>query len=117
MGGELLFSGSNPDSKGGPDSRFSRISAGIEYKWQTNQTVFGRRLAWHGRLIQYYYTNKVDFDPPPTEEQLRSSTEIGISASIDPPITIFGFDYSQWGVSYENSDIGSAIKLITTFPF
>jgi hypothetical protein len=117
VGGELLFSGNKPNSGDDNDSRFSRISVGAEYKWQTNQAIFGRRLAWHARLIQYIYADKADFPPPPDTEQLGRSTEVGISASIDPPITVFGFDYSQWGVSYEKSDLGAAIKLITTFPF
>lgn len=117
VGGETLWSGNNPKYAEEPDSTFTRLSIGTEYKWQTDWSPFGRRVSWHGRLIQYYFTHKVTFEAPPEEEQIRNSTEVGLSLGIDPPINIFGYELRQAGLAYEKADNGKAIKLIATFPF
>jgi hypothetical protein len=117
IGSEFLWSGNNPKHEEEPDSTFTRLGIGAEYKWQTNWSPFGYRVSWHARLVQYYFTHRVTLEPPPKEEQIENSTEVGFSFGIDPPINIFGYKFRQGGIAYERSDDVTAIKLFTTFPF
>ena len=117
VGGEFLWAGNEPKYEDEPASNFSRLSMGAEYKWQTNWTPFGYRVSWHGRLVQYFFTGKVEFEPPPKKEEIKSSTEVGLSFGIDPPINIFGYKFRQGGIAYERADDVRAIKFLTTFPF
>jgi len=117
IGGELLWAGNNPKYADEPDTKFTRLGLGVEYKWQTNWSPFGHRVAWHARLLQYYFAHRVAFEPPPTEVKIQSSTEVGVSFGIDPPINLLGYKFRQGGIGYEASDNFNAIILFTTFPF
>ncbi|MCP4000787.1 MAG: hypothetical protein GY727_07745 [Gammaproteobacteria bacterium] len=116
IGAELLFAGNDP---GGSASRtrFTRIGAGAEYKWNTNWQVFGQKISWHPRLIQWVYINPVNIEQPRFEEKIKYATEIGLSFGINKPIDVLGFAFSQGGIAYEKGDNYDAIKLYTTFPF
>jgi len=116
LGGEILFAGNDAGSEASR-SRFSRIGAGAEYKWQTNWRLFGKRLSFHPRLIQWFYVNPVDIEKPRFEEKLRHATEVGLSVGIDKPINILGYEFSQGGIAAEKGDDYRAIKLYTVFPF
>ncbi len=117
VGGEFLRAGNKPKYADEPDSNFTRLSMGAEYKWQTDWSPFGYRVSWHGRLIQYFFTHEVAFAPPPKEEKIENSTEVGLSFGIDPPINILGYKFRQGGIGYERADNVRAIKFFTTFPF
>jgi hypothetical protein len=116
IGAEFLHARNDP---GGDASRtkFTRIGAGAEYKWQTDWRVFGQRISWHPRIIQWVYINPVDIEGPRFEEDLKRATEIGLAFGIDKPIDILGFAFSQGGIAYEKGDEYDAIKLYTVFPF
>ena len=117
VGGELLWAGNDPKKSTEPETSFFRVGVGAEYKWQTNWSPFGYRVSWHGRLIQYFFTHEITFEPPPTEVKVRSSTEIGVSFGIDPPVNILGYKFRQLGLAYEYADNVRGIRLTTTFPF
>ena len=117
IGGELLRAGNNPKYDEEPNTRFTRLGIGAEYKWQTNWSPFGHRVSWHGRLLQYYFTHKVTYEAPPTEVEIKNSTEVGVSFGIDPPINLLGYKFRQGGIGYERSENFNAIILFTTFPF
>ena len=90
---------------------------GVEYKIQTQWYPFGHKVAWHGRLIQYHFSNPVNFEEPDDEFAIKSSTEVGVSFSIDPPLYIMGYGFKQGGIGIEKADNFRAIKLFTSFPF
>jgi len=117
LGGEFLWAGNNPKPEDEVNTNFSRISMGAEYKWQTNWSPFGYRVSWHGRLVQYFFTHRVAFQPPTETVKIQNSTEVGVSFGIDPPINIFGYKFRQGGIAYERSEDVRAIKFLTTFPF
>jgi hypothetical protein len=116
IGAEVLLAGNDPGNNASR-TRFTRIAAGAEYKWQTDWQVFGQRISWHPRLIQWVYINPVDIEAPRYEEDIKYATEIGLAFGIDKPINVLGFDFSQGGIAYEKGDEYDAIKLYTVFPF
>lgn len=116
VGGEYLHAGNRPN-QGDPASSFSRWGIGAEYKWSTNWQPYGHRVSWHGRLIQRYFTDAVNFDPPYEKTKINRSTELGVSFGIDPPISILGYKFTQGGIGYQFADGYDAITLFTTFPF
>jgi hypothetical protein len=117
VGGEVLWAGNNPKYADEPDTKFSRLGIGAEYKWQTSWSPFGRRVSLHGRVLQYYFAHRVAYEAPPTEVKIQNATEIGLSFGLNPPVNILGYKFRQGGVGYERSDEVRAIKLFTTFPF
>ena len=117
VGGEFLWAGNHPKYDGEPDTSFTRWGIGAEYKLQTSWAPLGHRVSVHGRLLQWYYSNAVNFEPPREPTNLNRATEIGLSFGIDPPINIFGYQFQQGGIGYERADEVKAIKLFTTFPF
>jgi hypothetical protein len=117
IGGEFLLAGNQPKYDDEPDTSFTRLSVGAEYKWQTNWAPFGYRVSWHGRLVQYFFTDQVTYEAPPREVNINNSTEVGVSFGIDPPINIFGYKFRQGGIAYERADEVRAIKFLTVFPF
>jgi len=116
VGGEALVAGNHPLGEGDA-TRFGRWSLGAEYKWQTDWEPFGRRVSWHARLIQYYYSDVLELQSPLVTIPVNAATEVGASFGIDPPLNIFGYKFRQGGVAYEYSGNFKAIKLITRFPF
>lgn len=116
VGGELLWAGNNPNNEE-PDTRFTRLALGAEYKWQTNWEPFGRRVSLHTRVIQWIYGDGLRLEPPIERVNIDNATEIGVSFGISPPINILGYKFRQGGIGYERSDEYNAITLFTTFPF
>ena len=116
VGGELLWAGNNPNNDE-PDTSFTRLALGVEYKWQTNWEPFGRRVSWHTRLIHWMYGNAATLEPPIERVNIDNATEIGVSFGINPPINILGYKFRQGGIGIERSDEYSAVTLFTTFPF
>ena len=116
IGGEFLWAGNNPNGDD-PTTNFSRLGIGIEYKIQTNWTVFDRLVSWHLRAIHWNYTNAVDFEAPVLPFELNRSNEIGLSFGLSRPIKMLGYNFTQLGIGYEKSDGFDAIKFFTTFPF
>jgi hypothetical protein len=117
VGGEFLWAGNDPKYEDEPNTNYSRIGMGAEYKWQTNWSPFGYRVSWHGRLIQNFFTQEVTYETPPEKVTIQNSTEVGLSFGIDPPINILGYKFRQGGIGYERADGIRAIKFFTTFPF
>jgi hypothetical protein len=116
VGGEFLWARNSPN-KGLPTSSFSRWGLGAEYKIPTDWYAFGRNLSFHGRILQYYFGNSVNFEEPLTEFKVKYSTEVGISFGVNPPIKILGYNFRQGGIGFERAGEYKAIKLFTTFPF
>lgn len=116
IGGEFLRAVNNPRDNA-PKTSFTRWGAGIEYKYQTNWELHGRRISLHTRLLQWYFDDVAVFLPPVERLELRSATELGFSFGVDPPITILGYDFVQGGIGYEKADKVTAITFFTTFPF
>ncbi len=116
IGGEVLWARNRP-GKDKLTTSFTRFGLGVEYKIPTNWYPFGHKVAWHGRLLQYYFSNPVNFEEPDDEFAINNSTEVGVSFSIDPPLYIMGYGFKQGGIGFEKADNFTAIKLFTTFPF
>ena len=117
LGGEFLWAGNNPKKQEEPDSNFTRIGLGLEYKYQTPWYVFDRHVSLHGRLIHWEYVNAANLEPPIEPIRIERSTEVGISFGLNPGINILGYNFRQGGIGYERSDEFKAVKLFTTFPF
>ena len=116
IGGEYLLAGNNPDTDD-PNTRFSRLGGGLEYRHAMGWTFFNRRTFLHTHLVGYYYLNDVDFLPPRETIQLDHSIEIGLSLGIDPPLEYLGISLDQFGLGYKIGDDLRAITLIGSFPF
>jgi len=116
VGGEFLWARNSPN-KGLPTSSFSRWGLGAEYKIPTKWYAFGRNLSLHGRVLQYFFGNPVNFEDQLDEFKVKYSTELGISVGLDKPINIFGYKFRQGGIGFERAGEYKAIKLFTTFPF
>jgi hypothetical protein len=116
IGGEFLWAGNNPNGDE-PTTSFSRLGAGAEYRIPTDWEMAGRRVSWNLRLIQWYYSNAVNFKPPRERYELTEVTEVGVSLSVDKPIKILGYGFSQAGIGYEKTSGFDAIVFYTTFPF
>jgi len=117
LGGEFLWAGNNPKKQQEPDSNFTRLGLGLEYKYQTPWYVFDRHVSLHGRLIHWEYVNAANLEPPIDPIRIERSTEVGISFGLNPGINILGYNFRQGGIGYERSDEFKAVKLFTTFPF
>ena len=100
-----------------PNTRFSRVAIGGEYKWPTRWSAFGRRLHLLPRLVQTFYLDPADIDQPRDTTRINRSTEIGLSLGLETPLVILGYPFVQGGVSVEFADGVKAIKLITRFPY
>ena len=83
----------------------------------TKWYVFGRNLSLHGRIVQYYFGNPVNFEEELDEFKVKYSTELGVSFSVDPPINILGYKFRQGGIGFERAGEYDAVKIFTTFPF
>lgn len=116
VGGEFLHAGEHPN-RGAPETSFSRWGIGAEYRWPTDWQPYGHRVSWHARLLQWYFTDAVNFNPPTEKTTVSRSTELGVSFSIDPPISILGYSFTQGGIGYQAANGYEAITLFTTFPF
>jgi|GEM_PF-1800634 len=116
VGGEFLWARNSPN-KGLRTTSFNRWGLGAEYKIPTKWYAFGRNLSLHGRLLQYYFGNPVNFEQETDLFKVKYSTEVGISFGVNPPINILGYDFRQAGIGFERSGEYKAITLFTTFPF
>jgi len=117
LGGEFLWAGNNPKKDEEPDTNFTRLALGLEYKVETPWNVFDRDLSFHGRLIHYEYLNAANLEPPKDSVRIERATEVGISFGLNPGINILGYNFRQGGIGYERSDEFKAVKFFTTFPF
>lgn len=116
LGGEILWAGNRPNTAQ-PNTRFSRVAIGGEYKWPTRWSAFGRRLHLLPRLVQTFYLDPADIDQPRDTTRINRSTEIGLSLGLETPLVILGYPFVQGGISVEFADGVKAIKLITRFPY
>ena len=116
IGGEVLWARNRP-GKDKQTTSFTRWGLGVEYKIPTQWSPFGHKVSWHARLLQYYFTNPVNFEEPDDEFAIKNSTEAGVSFSIDPPVYIMGYGFKQGGIGVEKAGNFRAIKLFTSFPF
>ena len=71
----------------------------------------GYRVSWHPRIIQWFFQDPLEFDPPEAQDRVRYTTEFGLSIGINPPINVLGYDFRQGGIAYERGDNINAIKL------
>jgi hypothetical protein len=83
----------------------------------TERQLFGRHISWNARLIQWYFSDAVNFEPPLRPSRLKHSTEVGISIGFDRPFNILGYQLSQAGIGFEKSHDYDAISLFASFPF
>ncbi|MEH6552332.1 MAG: hypothetical protein V7744_20340 [Pseudomonadales bacterium] len=116
FGGEFLSAGNRPDGDN-PNTSFSRIGIGAEYKIPTSWKIFDRNISWHARIIHWHFTDAVNFKPPSKPTDIHNATEIGFSLGLNPGINILGYNFTQGGIGYEKADGYDAIVLFTTFPF
>ena len=116
VGAEFLWAGERPNNND-PDNDFVRWGFGAEYKIPSERQLFGRRISWHARLIQWYFSNAVVFKPPLLPFRLEKSTEIGIAIGFSRPLNILGYKLRQAGIGFEKSDDYEAITLYASFPF
>ena len=116
IGGEFLRAGEHPN-RDAPATSFSRWGIGTEYRLPTDWQPYGHRVSWQARLLQWYFTDAVNFNPPSEKTTVSRSTEVGISFSVDPPISILGYPFTQGGIGYQVANGYNAITLFTTFPF
>jgi hypothetical protein len=116
VGGEFLYAGNDPNN-GDSTTSFSRLGAGVEYRIPTQQEFFSRRISWHARIIRWYFTNAVNFEPPLRPQTLNETTEFGIAVGFSRPFNIFGYQLHQAGISFETANDYKAIGLYTSFPF
>jgi hypothetical protein len=116
LGGEILRAGNKPS---GDDrtTTFTRLGFGAEYRLPMQQELFGRRLSWQLRAIGWYFSDSVDFEPPPKPSKLNKSFEMGLSVAFDRPFNILGYKFTQGGIGFETANNYRAITLFTTFPF
>lgn len=116
FGGEFLWAGDNPH--GNQDATdFTRWGLGTEYRLESEQVFAGRKLSWHFRLMQWYFSDVVKFEQPRQTYELNSATEVGVSVGFNQSFDIMGYQLRQLGVGYEWADDYRAIKFFTTFPF
>lgn len=116
IGGEFLWAGNNPNSSD-PTTSFGRLGLGVEYKIPSNLVVFDRSISWHLRAFQWYFSDPMNFEEPVQPFELNHSTEVGLSFSLDRPVRMLGYDFTQLGVGYEWSGGFEAVTFFTTFPF
>jgi hypothetical protein len=116
VGAEFLWAGNN-SSNDDLSTSLSRWGIGAEYKIPTKRQLFGHRISWNARLIQWYFSDAVNFEPPLRPFRLEHSTEVGISIRFDRPFNILGFQLRQAGIGVEKSDDYDAITLFSSFPF
>jgi hypothetical protein len=116
FGGEFLWAGNNPDNDQDATD-FTRWGVGTEYRLETEQVLLGRKLSWHFRLIQWYFSDAVEFEEPLEVYELNSATEVGVSVGVNKPFNILGYQAWQLGIGYEWADNYRAITFFTTFPF
>jgi hypothetical protein len=116
FGGEFLWAGNNPNNDQSATD-FTRWGLGTEYRQKTEQVLFGRKLSWHFRLMQWYFSDVIEFEHPQKAFELNSATEVGVSIGVNKPFNILGYQAQQLGIGYEWADDYRAITFFTTFPF
>jgi hypothetical protein len=116
FGGEFLWAGNNPNNDQSATD-FTRWGLGTEYRQETEQVLFGRKLSWHFRLMQWYFSDAIEFEQPQKTFELNSATEVGVSVGVNKPFNILGYQAQQLGIGYEWADNYRAITFFTTFPF
>ena len=116
FGGEFLWAGNNPNNDQDATD-FTRWGLGTEYRLETEQVLLGRKLSWHFRLIQWYFSDAVEFEQPLEVDELNSATEVGVAIGVNKPFNILGYQAQQLGIGYEWADDYRAITFFTTFPF
>ena len=116
FGGEYLAAGNNPDNNA-PNTRFSRLGLGLEYRHPMRWSLLHRKTFLHTHLVGYYYLTDVEFLPPLERIELGHSVELGVSIGIDPPVKYLGVSLDQLGLGYKYGDELRAITLVASFPF
>ena len=118
LGNSLIFAGEDATGNS-EDEGFSMFQIGLDARHLINFSTGNRDTDIGSYVVVSQFLDTFDFFGINGEvsQRVRTLVQIGVTLSIDPPVTLLGIDFSRVGIDYTFGNDFNGIGLNLGFPF